>query len=79
MKVLSLRSVLKKTGNTYEIELTADDRTTAHFLLEVEDGDIQVVKWSSDFARYMDHNMSPVRPVFEAVKALHSAQKMSVP
>jgi hypothetical protein len=43
------------------------------FTFRVADDDIQVETWSNEFVEYMEHNLSFVQPVFEAILAFHRA------
>ncbi len=69
--------IRKKYYGTYEVSVTSLGVMKC-FLFEVEDGEIQVVKWSDEFAKYMDNNLGPAEPILEAILTFHQAQNVSL-
>ena len=75
---LKLISIRRLDANRYEVQVESaiSDRT---FVLSVEDGDIQVVTWTPEFAAFVSHNFGPAEPLMQAVLAVHRAQNLSFP
>jgi len=66
------------TGRDYitgdEVVLEMQNGRSAICKFEVESRDIDVVKWSSQFAAYMQQNLGPASPLLEAILQFHRAR-----
>jgi hypothetical protein len=76
--LVNLKSIALEAGNSYRVELEDTTGATRVFILEVQEGGIQVVTWLDDLSLYMGQNMGPASPLFEAVLKFHQAQRMDV-
>jgi len=73
-----LKAIRREDGSVYRVELEGSDGTVRSFIFDVHEGDIQVVSWRPDFASYMEQNLGPAAPVFEAVLSFHRAVQRGV-
>jgi hypothetical protein len=75
-----IRSVMTESEGRYRVRLDDGDRgEPTSFLFEIEEGEIQLVKWEPEFASYMNQNVGLAAPLFEAVLAFHRAQHLRLP
>jgi hypothetical protein len=66
--------------NQYELQLEAlDTHRRSVFTFDVEPGDIEVVRWSPEFAAYMQQNLGPASPLLDLVLKFHGARKVGLP
>jgi len=75
----TLASISCTAPNVYEVVLEMRQGGTALFEFEVESGDIEVVKWSPQFAAYMQQNLGPASPLLEAILQFHRARRVEFP
>ena len=73
-----LKAIVREAENTYRVELEGPDGVVRSFIFDVHEGEIQVVSWRRDFAAYMEQNLGPAAPVFEAVLSFHRAVQRGV-
>jgi hypothetical protein len=75
-----LEAIACEGAGVYRVRLKPIDGTAAtSFVFEVDEGDIPVVKWGSDFDAYMDRNAGRAAPLFEVVLAFHRARSLTWP
>jgi hypothetical protein len=79
-KTIILREIRQSESGVYDVGLAeAENEQPRRFRFQVEEGDIQVLTWTNEFAEYMNHNLGPVKRLLEAILAFHRAQKISIP
>ena len=74
-----LASIICRASSLYDVVLETPGIGTTVFTFEVESGDIEVVKWSSQFAAYMQQNLGPASPLLEAILQFHRARRVAFP
>jgi hypothetical protein len=75
----TLFSISCTAPDVYEVVLEMQNGRSAIFKFEVESRDIDVVKWSSQFAAYMQQNLGPASPLLEAILQFHRARRVEFP
>jgi hypothetical protein len=68
-----------QTTQSYNIFLEDENKQTRVFAFTVEEGDIQSVAWQDDFAEYLEQNLAPAAPLFEAILTFHRAHRLRLP
>jgi hypothetical protein len=79
MRNAALQSICSTGQGSYAVTVLSMKGESLVFTFRVDDHDIQIVTWSKEFVDYMEHNLSPAQPVFEAILAFHRAQSAQLP